>query len=167
MIQNNSRKTNDRSASRHRTKIYNTNLVHNSVIMKLDNKKLRSQHTLIELSEKQWTRFSKNYIYLKGLYEDGNGSDKHILYREVAYGQNITFKKRACKLHGVVLRWKAPLLANIQGNFLDVVTDKPDIIANSPDTLTLDGSSQEAEKGIGGSHYCSSGKVILFWVEWL
>ena len=162
MIKNKIRNRNNRSALRFKTKQSNLNHIQHKVVNQLNNAKLKSQHTLIELSVKQWMRFSKNSIYLKGMYENGTGNEKRILYREVSIGQNLKFKKRSHKSHGSVLRWKTPLLANIQGRFMVVVIDKSEIIAHSPNILIIDGSSQQGGNYIEGSKYSPSGKVILF-----
>ena len=163
IFQTKNRNRNKNSLLRSGIKIDHSNLIHNNVINHIHNDKSQPFHAMIELSNKQWMRYCDNSLHVKGLYEhktiDGR---RYIQYSNVVHGKNLEYRKRSCRSNGGVLRFNLPSIRNMAAHIIFIVADKEEILNHSPETLILDGSSQQTEESKNDSSYIPSGKIILF-----
>ena len=70
-------------------------VTYNKVIRKLDDLKSSTAHSLIELSEKQWSRFESRSIIISNMAIIP-GKVKKIEYNNIQLGKDINLKLKKC-----------------------------------------------------------------------
>ena len=101
------------------------NHLHNQVCLGFESKKPRHQHTIDELSCRQWNRFKTNSILVEDIILD-NKDKRHPLvsYNESTYGINVVPKRKKITSLGKTLHYKEPTIGNIKGGFLFIAGEK-------------------------------------------
>ena len=82
-------------------KLANSYMIHNNLITDYDSQSKGTSHKLMELSERQWKRLSKNSIILSGMIVDNTiKQNSQITYENISYGEHIILIKRKTILSG-------------------------------------------------------------------
>ena len=126
------------------------------------------QHTLVELSAKQWIRYQSNSILVEDIVLDKtNKRNPLVSYQKITYGGNIITRRKKFISDGKMLHYKEPTIGNIKGNFLFITAKKEDILCLSKETLIVDGSTQNIGDNLfeNGTSYCPSGIVVLMFCK--
>ena len=124
------------------------------------------KQSVVELSTTQWDRFNSNSILVEDIVMYTSVDNQPLVsYNKITYGKNIKKpKRRQCMSLGKQLHYKQPAIANMDGGYFFITTQKKDILQLNKDVLIVDGSSQTTGKGNGGK-YCPSGIVILMFCK--
>ena len=122
---------------RNDVKTKNGNLTHNNVVCNLADTKFPCLHTLMELSIKQWRRYSPNSIYVSGI----NYTNNNVLHSTTSFGRIILLKRRTVISNGVQLHYREPLLRNIDGGYIFIVGNKEELISSDKSIIILNGSN--------------------------
>ena len=140
----------------------NTFVTYNKVISKIDNSKSSTAHSVIELSDKQWSRFQSRSI-LVGDMSSIPGKDNKIEYNNIQLGKDIILRRKKCISSGKHIQWKGTSLENASNGFMAVVGYKHEFIDSNPDLIVVDGSNQELlEDNMNDvTAYKPSGIVVL------
>ena len=119
------------------------NHVHNQVCLGFTSKKPISQHTIVDLSSRQWNRYKSNSILVEDIIIDNTDKRNPLVsYNKITYGRNVIIKMKKITSLGEMLHYKEPSIGNIKGGFVFVTTKKKDILTLNKDTLIVDGSNQ-------------------------
>ena len=74
------------------------------------------QHTIAELSSKQWKRYESNSILVEDAVIDTSNKRNHLVsYKKITYGINLITKRKKIFTLGKFQHYKEPTIGNIKG----------------------------------------------------
>ena len=101
-------------------------MTYNKVFMNLAVTNTSTVYSLIEVYQRQWKRLESISVFLTEMVTFPCKNET-VEYKKFQQGADLSFKSKKVKSSGIHMRWRTPMLDNINGNCMLIVGKKTEL----------------------------------------